>query len=230
MPIIAGDMGLYFAIMLLTLVIGAGAQIYVTSQLKKYSHVPSAFGITGAEMARRMSIDKGISNVDIYRGGPNQDFFDPRSNAVTLGTDSYGQYSITAVATAVHEMGHAQQFAEGYAFMKFRSALVPVVNFCSNAWVIIFMLGLFMGAAGGTFMKLGIIMFAAVLLFQLVTLPVEFDASRRGLQYLQAAGMNEAELSGAYSVLRACALTYVAAALTALLQLIYLVLSTRSEE
>ncbi len=173
MPIIAGDMGLYFAIMLLTLVIGAGAQIYVTSQLKKYSHVPSAFGITGAEMARRMSIDKGISNVDIYRGGPNQDFFDPRSNAVTLGTDSYGQYSITAVATAVHEMGHAQQFAEGYAFMKFRSALVPVVNFCSNAWVIIFMLGLFMGAAGGTFMKLGIIMFAAVLLFQLVTLPVE---------------------------------------------------------
>ncbi len=230
MPIIAGDMGLYFAIMLLTLVIGAGAQIYVTSQLKKYSHVPSAFGITGAEMARRMSIDKGISNVDIYRGGPNQDFFDPRSNAVTLGTDSYGQYSITAVATAVHEMGHAQQFAEGYAFMKFRSALVPVVNFCSNAWVIIFMLGLFMGAAGGTFMKLGIIMFAAVLLFQLVTLPVEVDASRRGLQYLQAAGMNEAELSGAYSVLRACALTYVAAALTALLQLIYLVLSTRSEE
>lgn len=229
--IIAGDMGLYFAIMILTLVIGGGAQLYVTSQLKKYSHVPSSYGITGAEMARRMSVDKGISNVGIMRGGPNQDFFDPRSNSVTLGTEAYGQYSITAIATAVHEMGHASQFAEGYAFMKFRSALVPVVNFCSNAWMIIFMLGLLMGAAGGTtLMKIGVIMFAAVLLFQLVTLPVEFDASRRGLAYLQATGMNQAELSGAYSVLRACALTYVAAALTALLQLVYMVLSTRSED
>lgn len=229
--IIAGDMGLYFGVMILTLIIGGGAQLYVTSQLKKYSHVPSSYGVTGAEMARRMSVDKGISNVGILRGGPNQDFFDPRSNSVTLGTEAYGQYSITAIATAVHEMGHASQYAEGYAFMKFRSALVPVVNFCSNAWMIIFMLGLLMGAAGGTtLMKVGIIMFAAVLLFQLVTLPVEFDASRRGLAYLQATGMNQAELSGAYSVLRACALTYVAAALTALLQLLYMVLSTRSED
>lgn len=229
--IIAGDMSLYFGVMILTLIIGGGAQLYVTSQLKKYSHVPSSYGVTGAEMARRMSVDKGISNVGILCGGPNQDFFDPRSNSVTLGTEAYGQYSITAIATAVHEMGHASQYAEGYAFMKFRSALVPVVNFCSNAWMIIFMLGLLMGAAGGTtLMKVGIIMFAAVLLFQLVTLPVEFDASRRGLAYLQATGMNQAELSGAYSVLRACALTYVAAALTALLQLLYMVLSTRSED
>lgn len=229
--IIAGDMGLYFGVMILTLIIGGGAQLYVTSQLRKYSHVPNSYGVTGAEMARRMSVDKGISHVGILRGGPNQDFFDPRSNSVTLGTEAYGQYSITAIATAVHEMGHASQYAEGYAFMKFRSALVPVVNFCSNAWMIIFMLGLLMGAAGGTtLMKVGIIMFAAVLLFQLVTLPVEFDASRRGLAYLQATGMNQAELSGAYSVLRACALTYVAAALTALLQLLYMVLSTRSED
>lgn len=229
--IIAGDMGLYFGVMILTLIIGGGAQLYVTSQLRKYSHVPSSYGVTGAEMARRMSVDKGISHVGILRGGPNQDFFDPRSNSVTLGTEAYGQYSITAIATAVHEMGHASQYAEGYAFMKFRSALVPVVNFCSNAWMIIFMLGLLMGAAGGTtLIKVGIIMFAAVLLFQLVTLPVEFDASRRGLAYLQATGMNQAELSGAYSVLRACALTYVAAALTALLQLLYMALSTRSED
>ena len=114
--------------------------------------------------------------------------------------------------------------------MKFRSALVPVVNLCSNAWIIIFMIGLFAGAAGGAFIKLAIIMFAATLLFQLVTLPVEFDASRRGLAYLKASGMNGAELAGASNVLRACALTYVAAALTSLLQLIYMVLSTRSEE
>lgn len=231
MPIvIGGDMGLYLAVMVLTLIIGGGAQIYVTSQLKKYSHVPSSYGLTGAEMARKMSYDKGISHVGVNHGGPNQDFFDPRTNAVTLGTEAYGQRSITAIATAVHEMGHATQYAEGYAFMKFRSALVPVVNFCSNAWVIVFFIGLFAGAAGGTFIKIAIIMFAAVLLFQLVTLPVEFDASRRGLQYLKATGMNNAELAGASNVLRACALTYVAAALTALLQLVYMVLSTRSEE
>lgn len=230
MPIYGSDMGLYFAVMILTLIIGGGAQLYVSKQLSKYSKVPCSYGLTGAEMARRMSIDKGISNVSVHHGGPNQDFFDPRSNSVTLDPDAYSQRSITAVATAVHEMGHATQFAEGYAFMKFRSALVPVVNFCSNAWVVIFMLGLFAGAMGPTLMKIGIIMFAAVLLFQIVTLPVEFDASRRGLQYLKATGMGQAELAGASSVLRACALTYVAAALTALLQLLYMILATRSND
>lgn len=229
MPI-GGDMGLYIAIMVLTLIVGGGAQLYVTSQLKKYSRVQSTLGLTGAETAMRMGSAKGLVHVGVNRGGPNQDFFDPRTNAVTLGTEAYGQRTITAVATAAHEMGHAEQFAQGYAFMKFRSALVPVVNFCSNAWVVIFMFGLFAGAMGPTLMKVAIVMFAAVLLFQLVTLPVEFDASRRGLAYLRSTGMGEAELSGAYSVLRACALTYVAAALTALLQLVYLVLSTRSEE
>lgn len=227
MPI-TGDLGLYFGVMLLTLIIGGGAQYYVTKQLKKYSRVPSSWGITGADMARRMTLDMGIPNVGINHGGPNQDFFDPRTNAVTLGTEAYGERSITAVATAVHEVGHACQYAQGYAFMRFRSALVPVVNFASSAWVVIFMIGLFTGALGLT--KLGIILFAAVLLFQIVTLPVEFDASRRGLAYLKASGMGEAELSGAASVLRACALTYVAAALTALIQLLYMLLSTRTEE
>lgn len=230
MPVVGNDMGLYFAIMILTLVIGGGAQLYVSVQLKKYSHVQSTLGLTGAEMARKMGYDKGIAHVGVNQGGPNQDFFDPRVNAVTLGTEAYGQRTITAVATAAHEMGHAEQYAQGYAFMKFRSALVPVVNFCSNAWIVIFMLGLFAGAMGPSLMKIGILMFAAVLLFQLVTLPVEFDASRRGLAYLRSTGMGEAELNGAYSVLRACALTYVAAALTALLQLLYMIISTRSEE
>ena len=103
-------------------------------------------------MARRMSVDKGISHVGILRGGPNQDFFDPRSNSVgTLRHGGIRPNSITAIATAVHEMGHASQYAEGYAFMKFRSALVPVVNFCSRCIDhLIFMLGLLMGAASGT--------------------------------------------------------------------------------
>lgn len=230
MIMVGNDMGLYIAVMVLTLIIGGGAQWYVTTQLHKYQKIPCSWNITGSQMARKMSIDKGISNVDVQRGGASQDFFDPRTNSVTLDPDAYGTTSITAVATAVHEMGHACQHAEGYGFMKFRSALVPVVNFCSNAWIVIFMIGLFAGAMGGVFIKIAIVMFAATLLFQLVTLPVEFDASRRGLQYLKASGMNGAELSGASNVLRACAFTYVAAALTSLLQLIYMVLSTRSED
>ncbi len=221
-------MGLYFAVMLITLIIGGGAQFYVSKQLKKYSRVPCSWGVTGADMARRMTLDMGIPQVGINHGGPNQDFYDPRTRAVTLGTEAYGQRTITAVATAVHEVGHACQHAEGYAFMKFRSALVPVVNFASNMWIIVFLIGIFTGLTGLT--QLGIILFAAVLLFQLVTLPVEFDASRRGLAYLKACGMGEAELSGASKVLRACAFTYVAAALTALIQLLYLLLSARSEE
>ena len=224
-----GNMSLYFAIMILTLIIGGGASLYVTSQLKKYSHVQSSFGITGADMARKMSWDLGLPDVGVRQGGPNQDFFDPRTNCVTLGTEAYGGYSVTAIATAVHEMGHAQQFAQGYAFMRFRAALVPVVNFCSSAWVFVFILGIFAGAMGGTMMKIAIMMFAATLLFHLVTLPVEFDASRRGLQYLRATGVAEAELAGASRVLRACAFTYVAAALTSLLNLLYLVLSVRDE-
>ena len=221
MIMVGNDMGLYIAVMVLTLAIGGGAQWYVTTMLHKYQKIPCSFNITGAQMARKMSIDKGISNVGVLSGGPSQDFFDPRSNSVTLDPDAYHTTSITADAT---------QHAEGYGMMKFRSALVPVVNLCSNAWIIIFMIGLFAGAAGGAFIKLAIIMFAATLLFQLVTLPVEFDASRRGLTYLKASGMNGAELAGASNVLRACALTYVAAALTSLLQLIYMVLSTRSED
>ena len=220
----------YLMLIVATLVIGMGAQWYVNHKLKTYSHVANSTGLTGAEAARQMLSYYGISNVQVFRGGPGQDYFDPRSNSVTLDPDAYHTTSITAVATAVHEMGHATQHAEGYGMMKFRSALVPVVNLCSNAWIIIFMIGLFAGAAGGAFIKLAIIMFAATLLFQLVTLPVEFDASRRGLTYLKASGMNGAELAGASNVLRACALTYVAAALTSLLQLIYMVLSTRSED
>lgn len=230
MVMYGSNWGLYIAVMLITLAIGGGASLYVNYMLKKYSKIPSSYGLTGAEMARKMSVDKGISYVGINQGGPNQDFFDPRSNSVTLGTEAYGQRSITAVATAAHEMGHACQHAEGYGFMKFRSALVPVVNLCSNAWIIVFMIGAFLGAAGGIFIKIAIIMFAAVLLFQIVTLPVEFDASRRGLHYLQATGMSGSELAGATGVLRACAFTYVAAALTALIQLLYMLLSTRSED
>jgi Zn-dependent membrane protease YugP len=220
-------MGLYFLTLIATLIIGGGAQIYVSRMLSKYSKVPTLTNMSGAEMARRMTVDKGIPQVGLIKGAPNQDHFDPRNNSVTLGTEAYGERTVTAIATAAHEVGHACQYAEGYTFMKVRSALVPVVNFCSNAWVIVFIIGLAMGASGLAFVKLGIILFAAVIIFQLVTLPVEFNASHRGLAYLQSIGIPSTELDGCTKVLRACALTYVAAALTAIIQLVYLLAVSR---
>ncbi len=220
-----GGMSIYMFTMVLTLVIAASAQWYVSHMLKKYSHVPCTLGVTGAQMAQLMIADNALGNVPVYRGGPNQDFFDPRNNSVTLSPDAYNYGSITSVATAAHEVGHAIQYAQGYTFMKIRSALVPVVNLASNTWILILFVGILLSSAG--FIKLAILLFSATLLFQLVTLPVEFDASRRGLQYLQARGMVASEIGGATSVLRACAWTYVAAALTSVIQLIYLIMSTR---
>lgn len=230
MPFSGGSFGLYIAVMVLTLIIGGGAQAYVSSQLKGKSRIQSSWGVTGVDMARRMAHDKGIGAIPVYQGGSNQDHFDPRNNSVTLGTETFGQTSLTAVATAVHEVGHACQYAEGYWFMSVRSAFAPIASLASNGWIIVFFMGIFFGAAsalGAFFIKLGIVMFAAVLLFHLITLPVEFDASRRGLAYLRDCGMSQGELAACSQVLRACALTYVAAALTALIQFLYMLLSVR---
>ena len=218
--------GSYLAFIVLTMAIGLGAQWYVNRQISKFSRVRSSFGMTGAQMAQRMLADHGITNVAIRQGGAGQDHFDPRNNSITLDPDAFGGTSITAIATACHEAGHAIQFAQGYAPMKIRGALVPAVNFASNAWVFLLMFGIFMQLSGLT--TLAIVMYAVVVLFQLVTLPVEFDASRRGLAYLKTQGISQAEQGGAYSVLRACALTYVAAALTSILQLLWL-LQSRDE-
>lgn len=210
----------YLLLIVATLAIGGLATWYVNSQLKKYMQVPISTGLTGAEAARQMLRYYGISGVEVHRGGPGQDFFDPRTNTVTLSPDAYEGRSITSTATACHEVGHAYQYAQGYAPMKIRGALVPVVNLASNAWIFLLMLGIFMNIAGLT--TLAIIMYAAVVLFQLITLPVEFDASKRAMVYMGSTNLPQSEQSGSFSVLRACALTYVAAALTSILQLLWL--------
>lgn len=212
--------GSYLALIVATLIIGMGAQFYVNKQIRKYTRVPSSRGITGAEMARRMLADHGIYDVVIRRGGPSQDHFDPRDNSITLDPDAFDGTSVTAIATACHEAGHACQFAEDYVPMKVRGALVPAVNLASNAWIFLLMIGIAMQIAG--LQMLAIIMYAVVVVFQLVTLPVEFDASHRAMTYLNGTGVAAAESRGAFSVLRACALTYVAAALTSILQLLWL--------
>lgn len=217
----------YLTLIVVTLVIGMGATWYVNHKIKKYSNVPISNGLTGAEAARRMLAYYGITNVAVYRGGPGQDFFDPRSNSVTLSPDSYDGRSVTATATACHEVGHACQYAENYAPMKVRGALVPAVNVASNAWVFLLMIGIVLNLSGLS--MLAIIMYAVVVLFQVVTLPVEFNASRRAMAYMGSIGLPQGERSGSFDVLRACALTYVAAALTSVLQLLWLLGQNRDE-
>ena len=210
----------YLLLIVVTLAIGGLATWYVNSQLKKYTRVPISNGLTGAEAARRMLAYYGVTNVAVHRGGPGQDFFDPRSNTVTLSPEAYDGRSITATATACHEVGHACQYAQGYAPMKIRGALVPVLNLASNAWIFLLMMGIFLNIAGLT--TAAIVMYAAVVIFQLVTLPVEFNASQRAMAYMNTTGLPQAEQAGSFNVLRACALTYVAAALTSILQLLWL--------
>ncbi|MBR5260173.1 MAG: zinc metallopeptidase [Eggerthellaceae bacterium] len=210
----------YFSFIILTLAIGMFASWWVNHALKKYSRVSNSTGLTGAECARQMLSYYGIHNVAVHRGGHGQDFFDPRTNSVTLSPEAYDGRTITATATACHEVGHACQFAQGYAPMKIRGSLVPAVNLASNAWMFLLLAGIFLNIAGLT--TLAIVMYAAVVVFQLVTLPVEFNASNRAMAYMGQIGLSQAERSGSWKVLRACAFTYVAAALTSILQLVWL--------
>ena len=210
----------YLLLIVVTLAIGFGASGYVNSQLKKYQKVPSQSGLTGAQAAQKMLYDNGIQGVAVTRGAEGQDHFDPRTNSIALSPSVFDYSTVTAYATACHEVGHACQFAQGYQPLKIRSAIVPAVNLASNAWFIILIIGIMLNMAG--FVDLAIIMYACVVIFQLVTLPVEFNASSRALEYMKGIGLPQNEVAGSTAVLRACALTYVAAALASLLQLVYL--------
>jgi hypothetical protein len=210
----------YYLVIIVTLVIGGAATAYVNSQLKKYSKVPSSSGITGAQAAELMLRNQGVSGVKVYCGKEGQDHFDPRSNTISLSPSVYNYASVTAYATACHEVGHACQFAEGYAPLKVRSAIVPAVNLASNGWVFVLIAGIVLNSLG--LVNLAIVLYAVVVLFQIVTLPVEFNASHRAMDYMKSIGLPQGEVAGSFSVLRACALTYVAAALASVLQLVWL--------
>ncbi len=210
----------YLLLILVTFAIGFGAQGYVNHQLNKYSHVPNTSQMTGCDVAVGMLNYYGIQGVEVRMGREGQDFFNPKDNSITLGPDSYNGRSITATATACHEVGHACQFAQDYKPMKVRSALVPVVNLASNTWIFILLAGIILNVIG--LVDVAIALYAVAVLFQIVTLPVEFDASRRALAYMQSTGIPGGEQAGAASVLRACAFTYLAAALISILQLLYL--------
>ncbi len=212
----------YLLLVLVSLVLGLLTQGYIKRTYATWSRVPSDGSATGADIARRMLASEGCPQVGIRSTpGTLTDHYDPRDDNLYLSRDNLDGGSVASVAVACHEAGHAVQRARGYAFMRFRTALVPVVNLASSAWMIVFLLGVFLNVAGLT--TLAIVLFSFSVLFQVVTLPVEFDASRRAVAYIQSSGMSETCVRGARKVLTAAALTYVAAALVSVLQLLYLI-------
>lgn len=210
----------YWLLIILSLVLGGITQAYINRTYKRWSRVPATAGATGEEVARRMLDSEGASRVGItHVAGHLTDFYDPRDNMLHLSSENYTGGSVASVAVACHEAGHAVQTARGYMPGRVRTALVPVVNFTQNTWMFVLVIGMFMGLMG--LVRLAVIFFAFSVIFQLVTLPVEIDASRRAVQYLKSTGSG-IDQRGARQVLTAAALTYVAAALISVLQLLYL--------
>ena len=205
------------------------ASARVKSTFRKYSQFRNSRGITGAEAAERVLHGAGIYDVRIeHVSGELTDHYDPRSKVLRLSDSTYGSTSVAAVGVAAHECGHAIQHATGYAPLKFRGALVPVVNFGSAiAWPLILFGLLFNSQSSVLFINIGIIAFSAAVLFQLVTLPVEFNASNRAIRVIADTGMMQGEeIKAAKKVLGAAALTYVASAASSILQLLRIILLT----
>lgn len=224
-----GHYGYYFDPTYFLVLIGAVlciyAQMRVNSTYQKYAKVPSRTGMTGAQAAQKILGMSGIYDVRIeHVGGNLTDHYDPVNKVLRLSDSVYGSTSIAAIGVAAHECGHAVQHQQEYSPLKIRSALVPAANIGSKAGIPLIILGAFLGM-NQVLIQIGIWVFALAVLFQVVTLPVEFNASGRALAMLGDYGMMERdEVSGCRKVLKAAALTYVAAAASAILQLLRLVL------
>ena len=214
----------YFILVVPALLLGLYAQSKVQSTFRRYAQVTGARGLTGAEAARRILDANGLQHVAVDRiAGQLTDNYDPRAQVVHLSEAVYDSTSVAAVGVAAHETGHAVQHAVGYAPLRLRTAIIPVTQFGSAISPILLILGLVLSI--GPLVQVGLLLFATVAVFQLVTLPVEYNASRRALATLDQSGMLEAdELAGAARVLDAAALTYVAALISTLAQLLRLVL------
>ena len=218
-----------YILVLIGVVISLIASGMVNSSFNKYAKVRNTKGITGAEAAERVLHAAGIHDVRIeHVSGNLTDHYDPRSKVLRLSDTVYGSSSVAAVGVASHECGHAIQHAKGYAPLKLRSTLVPIANFGSKiAWPLILIGLLFTSETSTLLINIGIIAFSAAVLFQLVTLPVEFNASNRAIRMIADTGMMEgAEIRSAKKVLNAAALTYVASAASSILQLLRIILLT----
>lgn len=219
----------YVILVLPCILLSLWASSNVNSTFKKYSRQFSSRGLTGAEAARRVLSAHGVGNVRIERVSGNlTDHFDPRTNVIRLSDNVFDNTSTAAIGVACHEAGHAVQYAQGYAPIKLRAAIIPVTNFGSRLAMPLILIGLLLAAFGDLsviLIDLGIACFGLSLVFQLVTLPVEFNASSRAMRAIADSNLlTEDEQAGARKTLRAAALTYVAATAVAFAQLLRLIL------
>ena len=213
----------YLFLVIPAVLIALWAQVNVSSTFRKYNNVRNVKGVTADEVARRILDDNGLYNVQIERVSGNlSDHYDPRSNVVRLSDSTYGNSSVGAIGVAAHEVGHAIQHATGYLPIKIRQAIIPVTQIGSSIAIPLAILGIIM--SWNVLVTIGILLFSTVVLFQLVTLPVEFNASSRAMKTLETQSILEGgELVGAKRVLRAAALTYVAALIVAIANLVRLI-------
>ena len=215
----------YILFVIPALLLTVWAQINVNNTYRKYAQVYSRRGLTAAEAARAILNRNGLSNVAVgHVSGRLTDHYDPRTNEIHLSDSTYSSTSVAAIGVAAHEAGHAIQHAVGYAPIRVRNFLVPSVQFASQAAIPLFIIGMIFNS--GFLMDAGIWFFVAAVAFQLITLPVEFNASGRAIAILDQGGILESdEVAGAKRVLRAAAMTYVAAAAMALAQLLRLLMA-----
>ena len=224
----------YIVLMVVGMIISGAAAFWVRSSYKKYSKQLSASGLTGAQTARMILDRNNLSNVRVEPvAGQLTDHYDPRSKTVRLSEGNFSQNSIAAVSVAAHEVGHAIQDATGYLPMKARAGLFPIVNFAGQLWFPLFFIAFITGVGtvtGQFFIQLAALAFLGILAFHVVTLPVEINASTRAYGLLTRYGiLSHSEAGGTKRVLTAAAFTYIAAALTALLTLLYLFFLSQNE-
>lgn len=218
----------YWMILVPAFLIALLAQLNVSSTFNRYSRVTCRRGLTGAQAAEEVLRAHGVYGVRIERvAGKLSDHYDPRSNVIRLSDSVYGSNSIAAVGVAAHEAGHAVQYAQEYGPIKIRGAIIPVCNFSSQISILLIVLGFALYSR--PLFAVGVVLFAVATVFQIVTLPVEFDASRRAIRSLDSTHLlDDQELRGAKKVLGAAAMTYVAALLVSIAQLLRFVLAFNS--
>lgn len=219
----------YLIYVIPALIISLWASANVRSAFSRYSSLRISSGLTGAETARRVLEQNGVSDVRIERvDGSLSDHYDPRTKVIRLSDSVYNASSAAAAGVAAHEAGHAVQHAEGYVPLKLRSQIIPVTNFGSRLALPLILLGILFGSSSLYFLAyVGIALFSLTVFLQLITLPVEFNASRRAVSALEMGGFTDEELKGTKKVLRAAALTYVAALITAIMQMLRLLTIVR---
>jgi len=221
------DMNSGLLVIIAAFILGMMARSMISSTYSRYSSVRNGLGLSGAEMARNILDNYGLAGVRIESiPGRLTDHYDPRSQTLRLSSDVFGGRSVAAIGIAAHEAGHAVQHAMGYAPIKLRNALVPVANLGSRMLFPLILGGFLLRM--GNLITIGAILYAGVLLFQLVTLPVEFNASARAVDWLEKnRGFPPSDVNGVKKILRAAALTYVASALASLGQMIWLLMAGR---